>query len=267
MGSVPGKRVVLAGNCPGGEFSWWGIVLEESCPDWESSGWKLLGWEFSWWGVALVGSHLSGDSSCWGIVRVRVIRWGITQWGSCPDKSIFITIPSSANCWHFDISCGSRTIIFPPDITSAQLLPTNTAILRTTPNWNYYPPRLLQPRKLPTRANVHTVGSCLLCFDGNTNLLNFVFQELWMLVHMLLEIIGVDVFQNFCQKYVCNDEFYLFLLAIQCIFYMPVTEPFLYQFSPIKLTAQIAIPTVKIFEKHTFLICNLCKKNNTLQTA
>ena len=32
MGNCPGERIVLVGNCPGGELSWWGIVLVRNCP-------------------------------------------------------------------------------------------------------------------------------------------------------------------------------------------------------------------------------------------
>ena len=39
--------IVLVGNCPSGELSWWGIVLVGSCPGGELSGWELSGGELS----------------------------------------------------------------------------------------------------------------------------------------------------------------------------------------------------------------------------
>ena len=55
MGSFPSWvlswwGVILAGNCPGGEFSLLGVVLVGSCPS----------WELFWWGVILAGNYCPG---------------------------------------------------------------------------------------------------------------------------------------------------------------------------------------------------------------
>ena len=54
------------GSCPGGESSWWGVVLVGS----------HSGVELSWWGVILVGSCPGGESSWWGVVPVGNCRDG-----------------------------------------------------------------------------------------------------------------------------------------------------------------------------------------------
>ena len=76
------------GKSPGGELSWWGIVLVGSCPSELSKrvfvlvgvflvscpGGDLSQWELSWWGIVLVGNCPSGELFWWGFVLV----------GSCP---------------------------------------------------------------------------------------------------------------------------------------------------------------------------------------
>ena len=44
-----GNFIVLVGNSPGGELSWWGIFL--------------VGNELSWWGIVLVGNCPGGELS------------------------------------------------------------------------------------------------------------------------------------------------------------------------------------------------------------
>ena len=47
MGSRPSGESPGLGVVPVGALSWWGVVLDGSCPRGESSGWEL-----SWWGLS-----------------------------------------------------------------------------------------------------------------------------------------------------------------------------------------------------------------------